>query len=59
MIRPFERLQRFSLQTAKGNLDFPLPVQKQDFFGVYAESIDLMREELKRARESVRPYQPQ
>lgn len=52
MIRPFERLQRFSLQTAKGNLDFPLPVQKQDFFGVYAESIDLMREELKRARES-------
>lgn len=52
VIRPFERLQRFSLQTAKGNLDFPLPVQKQDFFGVYAESIDLMREELKRARES-------
>lgn len=52
VVCPFQRLQKFSLQIAKGNFDFPLPVQRHDFFGAYAESIDLMREELKRARES-------
>lgn len=52
MIRPFHKLQMFSGQVAKGNLDFPLPAKKHDYFGVFTESFDLMREELKRARES-------
>lgn len=42
----------FSRQVAKGNLDFPLPVKKHYYFGAFTESFDLMREELKRARES-------
>lgn len=51
-LRPFGKLQYFSKQVAKGNLDFPLPIQKHNFFGAFTESFDLMREELKRARES-------
>lgn len=51
-IRPFSRLQTFARQIAKGNLDFPLPMRKHQYFGVFTESFDLMREELKRAKES-------
>ncbi len=52
MIRPFHKLQFFSRQVAKGNLDFPLPATKHQYFGAFTESFDLMREELKRAKES-------
>lgn len=52
MIRPFHKLQFFSKQVAKGNLDFPLPATKHQYFGAFTESFDLMREELKRAKES-------
>lgn len=52
LVRPFHSLQRFSMQVAKGNLDFPLPVRRSHYFGAFTESFDLMREELKRARES-------
>lgn len=52
LIRPFKNLEKFSMQVAKGNLDFPLPARKHDYFGAFTESFDLMREELKRARES-------
>lgn len=51
IIRPFQYLQKFSRQVAKGNLDFPLPAKKYDYFGAFTESFDLMREELKRAKE--------
>ncbi len=51
-IRPFNRLQNFSAEIAKGNLDFPLPMEKHNFFGAFTESFDIMREELQKARES-------
>lgn len=51
-IRPFGELKEFAAQIAKGNLDFPLPVRKHNFFGAFTESFDLMREELSRAKES-------
>lgn len=51
-IRPFHKLQKFSNEIAKGNLDIPLPMNRHNFFGAFTESFDLMREELKRARES-------
>lgn len=54
-IRPFYNLERFSAQVAKGNLDIPLPVWKHNYFGAFTESFDIMREELKSARE--REYQ--
>ncbi|MCM1282319.1 MAG: HAMP domain-containing histidine kinase [Muribaculaceae bacterium] len=50
--RPFGALQNFSRQVAKGNLDFPLEIRKNNYFGAFTESFDLMREELARAREN-------
>ena len=54
-IRPFHVLERFSGDVAKGNLDFSLPMKKRNMFGAFTESFDIMREELKNARE--REYQ--
>lgn len=54
-IRPFKVLEKFSSEIAKGNLDFKLPMQKRNLFGAFTESFDIMREELKNARE--REYQ--
>lgn len=51
-IRPFYTLQQFTAQVAKGDLDLALPIRKNNFFGAFTESFDLMRQELKRARES-------
>ena len=51
-IQPFKKLQYFSAQIAKGNLEIPLKMQRNNFFGAFTESFDIMREELKRARES-------
>lgn len=51
-VRPFQKLQKFSTEIAKGNLDIPLPMNRHNFFGAFTESFDIMREELKRARES-------
>lgn len=50
-LRPFRTLKDFSAQVAKGNLDLPLGMRKNNYFGAFTESFDLMREELKRARE--------
>ena len=52
LFRPFHKLQMFSGQVARGNLDFPLPATKHPYFGTFTESFDLMREELKKAREN-------
>jgi len=49
-IRPFKRLGKFAGEVARGNLDFPLGVGRNDFFGAFTESFDIMREELKNAR---------
>ncbi|MBD5485366.1 MAG: HAMP domain-containing histidine kinase [Lachnospiraceae bacterium] len=51
-IRPFRILREFAAQVAKGDLELALPIRKNNFFGVFTESFDLMRQELKRARES-------
>lgn len=49
-IKPFRRLEQFATQICKGNLDFPLYIQKHNYFGAFTESFDIMREELKQAR---------
>lgn len=51
-IKPFQTLQDFTAQVAKGDLELALPIRKNNFFGAFTESFDLMRQELKRARES-------
>ncbi|MBR2523863.1 MAG: HAMP domain-containing histidine kinase [Clostridiales bacterium] len=49
-IRPFKKLNRFAVEVARGNLDFPLSRGRNDFFGGFTESFDIMRTELKNAR---------
>ena len=51
LIRPVTELNNFSAEIAKGNLDVPLPRHKHNLFGGFTESFDIMREELKAARE--------
>lgn len=51
-IKPFHTLQKFTAQVAKGDLELALPIRRNNFFGAFTESFDLMRQELKRARES-------
>lgn len=50
-VRPFQKMQRFAADISKGNLDAPLEMQKRNYFGAFTESFDIMREELKQARE--------
>lgn len=51
-IRPFKSLNDFAGEIAKGNLDMPLYMQKHNYFGAFTESFDIMRNELKKAKES-------
>lgn len=51
VMKPFTSLKRFAGNIATGNLDIPLQMQKTNYFGVFTESFDVMREELKKARE--------
>lgn len=50
VILPFRKLQRFANSVAGGNLDIPLSMDRQNLFGAFTESFDVMRCELKRAR---------
>lgn len=49
---PFHRLEHFAHRVAAGNLDIPLEMDKHNLFGAFTESFDLMREELRTAREN-------
>lgn len=50
--RPFNKLQIFAKNVAAGDLNIPLEMDKQNIFGAFTESFDLMRDELKLAREA-------
>ncbi len=50
VILPFRKLQRFAERVAGGNLDIPLTMDRQNLFGAFTESFDIMRSELKKAR---------
>lgn len=50
LVRPFHKLKNFAQRVAGGNLDVPLEMDRQNVFGAFTESFDLMRSELKRAR---------
>lgn len=51
ILRPFRKLEHFAAEVAGGNLDFALERNKNNMFGAFTESFDLMREQLKEARE--------
>lgn len=50
LVEPFHRLKDFARRVAGGNLDIPLEMDRQNLFGAFTESFDLMRSELKKAR---------
>lgn len=50
VIRPFHQLKDFALRVANGNFDVPLVMDRQNLFGAFTESFDIMRDELKKAR---------
>lgn len=50
IIRPFQSLKGFAERIAGGNLDIPLKMDRQNLFGAFTESFDLMRSELRKAR---------
>ncbi len=50
VIKPFEKMKCFAERIAGGNLDIPLEMDRQNLFGAFTESFDLMRSKLKKAR---------
>lgn len=50
VIKPFNKLKGFAERIADGNLDIPLEMDRQNLFGPFTESFDIMRSELKKAR---------
>ena len=50
-VRPFNKLKFFAQNVSKGNLDIPLEMTKNNYFGAFTESFDRMREELKLSSE--------
>lgn len=51
-VRPFQKLKSFASEVAKGNLKAPLEMTKGNYFGVFTESFDIMREELQKAKDN-------
>lgn len=50
IIKPFQKMKQFAKRVAGGNLDIPLKMDRQNLFGAFTESFDIMRSELKKAR---------
>ena len=50
VIRPFDKMKEFASFVAAGDLDKPLEMDKDNMFGAFSESFDIMREELKASR---------
>jgi len=52
ILKPFDKLKSFAQRVARGDLDVPLEMDKGNLFGAFTESFDIMREELRTAREN-------
>jgi len=52
ILAPFRKLEKFAHHIAAGNLDIPLEMDKGNLFGAFTESFDIMREELRSAKEN-------
>ncbi len=50
VIRPFNKLENFASEIAKGNFDSPLYIERNNMFGDFTWAFDMMRNEIKRAR---------
>jgi len=54
IFHPFNKIKKFAGNIAAGNLDIPLEMDRDNLFGAFTESFDIMREELNKARENER-----
>lgn len=54
VIKPFNKLKRFAENIARGELDIPLDMEKNNIFGDFTESFDMMRTELAASKERER-----
>ena len=54
ILLPFRELEKFAANVAAGDLNAPLKMDRQNRFGAFTESFDIMREQLAIARESER-----
>ena len=50
ILKPFKDMKEYASRISSGNLDVPLKMDKNNSFGAFTESFDIMREELKKAR---------
>lgn len=50
VLRPFKKLINFASEIAKGNFDSPLYIERNNMFGDFTWSFDMMRNEVKKAR---------
>ena len=48
---PFKNMKDFAVKVAQGKLDEPLEMDRDNMFGAFSESFDIMREELAKAKE--------
>ena len=51
VITPFKRMQSFAGKVAEGRLDEPLAMDRDNLFGAFSESFDIMREELSASKQ--------
>ncbi|MCR5727330.1 MAG: HAMP domain-containing histidine kinase [Lachnospiraceae bacterium] len=51
LIKPVKEMEEYASEIAKGNLEVKLPIHRDNMFGNFTESFDMMREELKASRE--------
>ena len=50
IIKPFETMKSFAKNVAAGDFEFKLGMDKNNYFGAFTESFDLMRDELNNAK---------
>lgn len=51
IVVPFANMKGFAAKVAQGKLDEPLAMEKNNMFGAFSESFDIMREELAASKE--------
>ena len=50
IVRPFRNLRKFAEEIAQGKLDAPLLMDRNNLFGAFSQSFDIMREALRESR---------
>lgn len=51
VLRPFDKLQNFAVNIARGNFDLPLDYERINYFGEFTWAFDSMRNEITKARQ--------